>query len=160
MSVLDKDYFNSEVKMYNIVQIKDEDLLSRFDEIKGNIDKALVHSDGEWTSFQIVKEAISNPGFFQVWDILNKDNESVAIATTRFIEYNSFNSIHIITLGGVAQGDFPLWANEFERMIKQIPNVDYLEFTGRRGLVKGLTKVGWNERYTTMRKQLKGDEDV
>ena len=146
--------------MYNITQIKDEDLLSRFDEIKTNIDKALFYSDGEWTSFEIVKEAISNPGIFQVWDIVNKNNESVAIATTRFISYNSFNSVHIITLGGVAQGDFPIWAEEFEKIIKQFPQVDYLEFTGRRGLVKGLTKVGWNERYTTMRKQLKGDKNV
>ena len=145
--------------MYEIKQITGEDLLTRFNEIKDNIDIALVHSDGEWTSFQIVKEAISNPGLFQVWDIL-KDGESVAISTTRFIEYNSFNSIHIITLGGLAEGDFPQWALKFEDMIKGFPQVDYLEFTGRRGLVKGLSKVGWNERYTTMRKQIKGDNNV
>ena len=146
--------------MYTIKQILDEGLLSRFDEIKNKIDKALVYSDGEWTSYQIVKQAIANPGLFQVWDILDKRGQSVAIATTRFLEYNSFNSIHIITLGGVANGDFPLWAEEFEKIIKEFPQVDYLEFTGRRGLVKGLTKVGWNEKYTTMRKQLKGDNNV
>ena len=146
--------------MYTIKQILDEGLLSRFDEIKTKIDKALVYSDGEWTSYQIVKQAIANPGLFQVWDIIDKQNKSVAIATTRFLEYNSFNSIHIITLGGIANGDFPLWAEEFEKIIKEFPQVDYLEFTGRRGLVKGLTKVGWNEKYTTMRKQLKGDNNV
>lgn len=146
--------------MYTIKQILDEDLLSRFDEIKTKIDKALVYSDGEWTSYQIVKQAIANPGLFQVWDIIDKRGQSVAIATTRFLEYNSFNSIHIITLGGIANGDFPLWAEEFEKIIKEFPQVDYLEFTGRRGLVKGLTKVGWNEKYTTMRKQLKGDNNV
>ena len=142
--------------MYTIKQIKGEDLLTRYNEIRGNIDIALIHSDGEWNSFQIVQSAISSPGLFHVWDIL-KDGVSVAISTTRFIEYNSFNSIHIITLGGVAQGDFPIWANQFEAMIKDFPQVDFLEFTGRRGLVKGLSKVGWNERYTTMRKQIKGD---
>jgi len=146
--------------MYTIKQILDEGLLSRFDEIKTKIDKALVYSDGEWTSYQIVKQAIANPGLFQVWDIIDKTGQSVAIATTRFLEYNSFNSIHIITLGGIANGDFPLWAEEFEKIIKEFPQVDYLEFTGRRGLVKGLTKVGWNEKYTTMRKQLKGDNNV
>jgi len=146
--------------MYTIKQILDEELLSRFDEIKTKIDKALVYSDGEWTSYQIVKQAIANPGLFQVWDIIDKRGQSVAIATTRFLEYNSFNSIHIITLGGIANGDFPLWAEEFEKIIKEFPQVDYLEFTGRRGLVKGLTKVGWNEKYTTMRKQLKGDNNV
>jgi len=146
--------------VFKIKQILDENLLLRFDEIKNKIDKALVYSDGEWTSYQIVKQAIANPGLFQVWDILDKKGQSVAIATTRFLEYNSFNSIHIITLGGIANGDFPLWAEEFEKIIKEFPQVDYLEFTGRRGLVKGLTKVGWNEKYTTMRKQLKGDNNV
>ena len=146
--------------MYTIKRIEDEELLSRFDEIKGNINKALIYRDGEWTAYQIVQQAIANPGLFQVWDILGKHCKSVAIATTRFLEYNNFNSIHIITLGGIANGDFPLWANEFEKMIKKFPQVDYLEFTGRRGLVKGLTKVGWNEKYTTMRKQLKGDNNV
>ena len=146
--------------MYTIKRIEDEELLSRFDEIKGNINKALIYSDGEWTEYQIVQQAIANPGLFQVLDILGKHCKSVAIATTRFLEYNNFNSIHIITLGGIANGDFPLWANEFEKMIKKFPQVDYLEFTGRRGLVKGLTKVGWNEKYTTMRKQLKGDNNV
>ena len=145
--------------MYVIKQITGEQLLTRFEEIKANIDIALKHSDGEWTSYQIVKEAIATPGLFQVWDI-TKNGETVAISTTRYIEYNSFNSIHIITLGGVSQGDFPIWAEEFEKIIKEFPQVDYLEFTGRRGLVKGLTKVGWNERYTTMRKQLKGDKNV
>jgi len=151
--------------MYTIKQILGEELLSRFDEIKGNIDMALVYSDGEWTSFQIVKEAIANPGLFQVWEALNKEGKSVAIGTTRFLEYNSFNSIHIITLSGVAQqllspGEFTKWAEEFEKIIKEFPQVDYLEFTGRRGLVKELTKIGWNEKYTTMRKQLKGDDNV
>jgi hypothetical protein len=151
---------NGGILVFKIKQILDENLLLRFDEIKNKIDKALVYSDGEWTSYQIVKQAIANPGLFQVWDILDKRGQSVAIATTRFLEYNSFNSIHIITLGGIANGDFPLWAEEFEKIIKEFPQVDYLEFTGRRGLVKGLTKVGWNEKYTTMRKQLKGDNNV
>lgn len=146
--------------MYTIKRIEGEELLSRFDEIKVNIDKALVYSDGEWTAYQIVQQAIADPGLFQVWDILDENYKSVAIGTTRYLQYNNFNSVHIITLGGLAHGDFPLWAVEFEKIIKQFPHVDYLEFTGRRGLVKGLTKVGWNEKYTTMRKQLKGDKNV
>jgi len=145
--------------MYTIKQITGEDLLTRYNEIRGNIDIALVHSDGEWTSFQVVQNAIATPGLFHVWDIL-KDGVSVAIATTRFLEYNNFNSIHIITLGGISEGDFPQWASQFEEMMKNFPQVDYLEFTGRRGLVRGLSKVGWTERYTTMRKKLKGDDNV
>ncbi len=43
----------------------------------------------------------------------------------------------------------------FENKIKKYPGIDVLEDTGRRGFVKHLTKVGWKEQYTTMRKSLK-----
>ncbi len=138
--------------MYEIKQIIGEDLLIRYEELRGKIDIALKHSNGEWTALQLVSNAISDPTNFHVWDVLD-DGTSVAISTTRFISYPNFNSIHITTLGG--SGDYIEWAIEFEKLIKQLEHVDYLEFTGRRGLVKGLEKVGWSERYTTMRKHLK-----
>jgi hypothetical protein len=45
-------------------------------------------------------------------------------------------------------------------MVKEYEHINVLEFTGRRGFVKQLIKVGWSERYTTMRKNLKGDNNV
>ncbi len=137
---------------YEIKQVIGEGLLLRYEELRGKIDIALKHSNGEWTAMQLVSNAITDPVNFHVWEIL-ADGESVAIATTRFISYPNFNSIHITTLGG--SGDYPEWAMEFERIVKEFPYIDYLEYTGRRGLVKGLEKVGWSERYTTMRKHLK-----
>ena len=138
--------------MYEIKQITGEDLLIRYEELRGNIDIALKHSNGEWTALQLVSNAISDPNIFHVWDIL-EDGISIAVSTTRFISYPNFNSIHITTLGG--SGDYTEWATEFEKIVKKFEHIDYLEFNGRRGLVKGLEKVGWSERYTTMRRKLK-----
>ena len=47
-----------------------------------------------------------------------------------------------------------------ENKIKEYEGIDLLEYTGRKGFVKQLTKVGWKERYTTMRKSLKENLDV
>ncbi len=146
--------------MYSIKQITGEELLTRYNEIRGNIDIALIHSDGEWTSFQVVQNAIATPILFHVWEVL-KDDLSVAIASTRVIQYNNFTSLHIMTLGGNDIYDqMPDLILKFEEMVKEYEHIDVLEFTGRRGFVKQLTKVGWNERYTTMRKNLKGDNNV
>jgi len=137
---------------YSIKQVTGEDLLTRYTELRDKIDIALDHSNGEWTTLQIISNAITDPSNFHVWEVFT-DGISSAIATTRFISYPNFNSIHITTLGG--SGDYTEWAKEFEKIIREYKHVDYLEFTGRRGLVKGLEKVGWTERYTTMRKHLK-----
>jgi hypothetical protein len=141
--------------MYEIKQIKGEDILIRYNSLKQEIDKALEHSDGEWTAAQIVEAAIKEPTMFHLWEVL-MDGSPVAIATTRVITYNNFTSLHIITLGGSEiYADMPYLITEFEKMVKEYEHIDYLEYTGRRGFIKQLTKVGWNEMYVTMRKHLK-----
>jgi len=141
--------------MYEIKQIKGEDILIRYNSLKQEIDKALEHSDGEWTAAQIVEAAIKEPTMFHLWEVL-MDGSPVAIATTRVITYNSFTSLHIITLGGSEiYADMPYLITEFEKMVKEYEHIDYLEYTGRRGFIKQLTRVGWNEMYVTMRKHLK-----
>jgi hypothetical protein len=84
------------------------------------------------------------------------DGSPVAIATTRIINYNNFTSLHIITLGGIdIYFDMPDLITNFEEMVKEYEHIDYLEYTGRRGFIKQLNKVGWKEMYVTMRKNLK-----
>jgi hypothetical protein len=141
--------------MYEIKQIEGEDILIRYNELKIEIDKALEHSDGEWTAAQIVEAAIKDPTMYHLWEIL-MDGSPVAIATTRIINYNNFTSLHIITLGGIdIYLDMPDLVTDFEEMVKEYEHIDYLEFTGRRGFIKQLNKVGWKEMYVTMRKNLK-----
>ena len=146
--------------MYEIKQITGEDILIRYNNLKHEIDRALEHSDGEWTAAQIVEAAIKEPMMYHIWEII-KDGSPVAIGTTRVITYNSFTSLHIITLGGSEiYEQMPYLITEFEKMIKEYEHIDYLEYTGRRGFIKQLTKVGWNEMYVTMRKNLNASRSV
>ncbi len=141
--------------MYEIKQIVGEDILIRYNDLKVEIDKALEHSNGEWTATQIVEMAIKESQIFHIWEII-KDGSPVAIGTTRVINYNNFTSLHIITLGGAdIYFDMPDLITDFEEMVKKYEHIDYLEYTGRRGFIKQLTKVGWSEMYVTMRKKLK-----
>jgi len=143
----------------SIVQVVGEDILTKYNQLKPMIDTALAHSSGEWTTQQIVQGSISDPQNFHVWEVFD-DGELVAIGTTRFIQYNNFNSLHIITLGGKTNDKMTEWTEEFSNQMKKFPQLDCLEFTGRRGLLKPLEKAGWKERYTTMRKSLKETFDV
>jgi|TARA_R110000787_G_scaffold260227_1_gene365466 hypothetical protein len=146
--------------MYEIKQIVGEDVLTRYNEIKIGINKAMEHSSGEWTAVEIVEHVIADPNLFQVWDIL-KDGTSIAISTTRVLHYGKFTALHIITLGGSDLYDeIPNLIVQFENTIKEHESIDALEYTGRRGFVKQLTTVGWVEKYTTMRKSLKENFDV
>ena len=140
---------------YEINRIDGEDILIRYNEIKIELDKALKHSDGEWTAQQVVACAIKSPLEFQIFEIkINGDIK--AIASTRVINYNNFTALHIITLGGKGvYKDIPGFTKLFEDMIKEYKHIDYLEFTGRKGFAKQLSTVGWTERYVTMRKHLK-----
>ena len=143
----------------SITQVVGEDILLKYNELKPQIETALAHSSGEWTTQQIIQGAISDPQNFHVWEIFD-DGELVAISTTRYIQYNNFNSLHIITLGGKTNDKMAEWTTEFAEQMKKFPQIDCLEFTGRRGLLKPLTKCGWKERYTTVRLSLKETFDV
>jgi len=141
--------------MVGIRQLKSEEIFLRYKELKTEIDKALFYSDGEWTSQQIIEAAVKEPLMFHVWEVLIND-KLVAIGTTRVISYNNFTSLHIITLGGSdIYDDLPETLNEFANMISEYEHIDYLEFTGRKGFVKQAGKAGWEEKYVTMRKNLK-----
>ena len=142
-----------------ITQVVGEDILLKYKYLKPFIESALKHSSGEWTTQQIIQGAISDPQNFHVWEVFD-DGELVAIGTTRLIQYNNFVSLHIITLGGKTNDKMTEWTEEFATQMSKFPQIDCLEFTGRRGLLKPLEKAGWKERYTTMRKSLKETFDV
>jgi len=146
--------------MYSIKQIVGEDILTRYNEIKVELDKALEYSDGEWTAAQIVAKAISEPGMFHLWE-LTRDGEPIVIGSTRISEYNNFTSLHIMTLGGRdLYDDMPELTLELEKIIKKYEHIDFMEYTGRRGFIKQLSKIGWKEQYVVMRKNLKENLDV
>jgi len=150
---------STEENSIKIVMLTVEEILKNYAEIAPQLDKALVYSSGEWTTTQVIQGAISDPVNMHIWDVFD-DGEKVATASTRLIKYNNFTSLHIITLGGRTNGKFNVWTENFVEMMKQYPQIDVIEFTGKRALVKPLASCGWKERYTTMRISLKETFDV
>lgn len=134
----------------SIVKLDVEDILKDYNEIAPEVEKALKHSSGEWTTLQVLQMCIADPVNFHAWAICD-DGEWVAYATTRLVKYNNFIAIHIITLGGKTNNKLGEWTEIFSEHMKEYPQIDCIEFTGRRGLLKPLEKAGWKERYTTMR---------
>lgn len=142
-----------------IKMLTSEEILEQYAGIKPEIDKALEHCSGEWTSTQIITSCVSDPSNFHIWSVYD-GQERIARASTRFIQYNNFTSLHIITVGGKSNGKMPEWSEVFIELLKEYPQLDCVECTGRRGLLKPLIKAGWSERYTTIRKSLKEGFDV
>ena len=62
--------------MYEIKRVEGEDVLKRYNVIKIEIDKAMVHSSREWTAAEIIKHVIAEPNLFQVWEVL-EDNTTI-----------------------------------------------------------------------------------
>lgn len=143
--------------MYKIDRIVGEDLLNNFPAIKQQLETALEYSDGERSAAQIILDSVTNPGVYQIWNI-SKDDQGVALGSTRVVQYAGFTALHIITLAGETDGDLSEWAAMFEEEMKEQP-IDMLELTGRKGFVKQLEDAGWTERYTTMRKRIKEKDD-
>ncbi len=143
--------------MYKIDRIVGEDLLNNFPAIKQQLETALEYSDGERSAAQIILDSVTNPGIYQIWNI-SKDDQGVALGSTRVVQYAGFTALHIITLAGETDGDLSEWAAMFEEEMKEQP-IDMLELTGRKGFVKQLEDAGWTERYTTMRKRIKEKDD-
>lgn len=153
------DLMSTEENSIKIVMLTVEEILKNYSEIAPQLDKALVHSSGEWSTTEVIQGAISDPVNMHIWDIYD-DGLKVATASTRLIKYNSFTSLHIITLGGRTNGKFKIWTENFVEMVKVYPQIDCVEFTGKRGLVRPLEACGWKERYTTMRISLKEGFEV
>ena len=136
-----------------------EECVERWNELKPSLDKVLIEqSDGEWTSFQILENVLSHPRYFHIWEA-TADGVIEGIMTTRVIEYNNFTSLHITSAAGDAQGNFDKYLQELKKISLGYENIDVLECCGRRGLVKVLGREGWNERYTTMRLNLKENNE-
>jgi hypothetical protein len=143
----------------DIVRLEVEDILKDYSEIEPEVAKALDHSSGEWTPLQVIQGAITDPALMHIWYVYD-DGERVATGSTRIVQYNNFVAIHIITLGGKTNDKLIEWTEEFTEMMKEYTQIDCVEFTGRRGLVRPLERAGWKERYVTMRKSLKEDFTV
>jgi hypothetical protein len=104
----------------------------------------------------ILKKVLNDPINFHVWEVINEAGDVVAIASTRIINYNHFDSLHIIALTAVENDDFDKWEDyateALEALVDRVKKagLERIEFTGRKGWMKKLKPIGWTEQYITM----------
>lgn len=144
--------------MYTVKIMEHEECLKRWNEIEPCITKALKHSRGEWTSTEIMREVMRDPSNFHIWDIKNSNDETVAFSSSRINHYNRYKALHIITLGNT-EGN-PSSFEEYKEIVSKVEDkakeagLQRLEFTGRKGWLKVLNKLGYKPQYVTMDKEL------
>jgi len=142
--------------MFDIKMLSDNECIERWSDISYFLDEALSHSRGEWTTNDILKNVLNNPINFHVWEVINEAGDVVAIASTRIINYNHFDSLHIIALTAVENDEFNQWEDyateALEALVVRVKKagLERVEFTGRKGWMRRLKPLGWTEQYITM----------
>lgn len=117
------------------------------------VENALTYAHGELT-IESVKMHVSS-GLFQLWTVWNKVNEKVCGAvTTCRQDYDHVRALRIVTLGGE---HYFLWNQQLERALSKFARsigANRLEASGRKGLIKSLKPLGFQQAYTTFIKEL------
>jgi hypothetical protein len=142
--------------MFDIRMLGADECIKEWSNISLFLNKALSNSRGEWTTNDILKKVLNDPINFHVWEVINEAGDVVAIASTRIINYNHFDSLHIIALTAVENDDFDKWEDyateALEALVDRVKKagLERIEFTGRKGWMKKLKPIGWTEQYITM----------
>jgi len=142
--------------MFDIRMLGQDECIKEWTSISHFLNRALSHSRGEWTTNDILKRVLNDEGNFQIWEVTNDQKDVVAFASTRIINYNHFDSLHIIALTGVENDEFDKWEDyateALEALVARVKKagLERIEFTGRKGWMKRLKPLGWTEQYITM----------
>lgn len=141
--------------MIEIVRLSEKDAIYYWSGIKDLIQKGLDRTDGEY-SVENYKEYIECE-YWQLWIALDTATQNIkAIAITEIIEYPNFNELLIRLIAGQ---DRKIWMNLVNQQNTFIDyaiknNCKRLVMNGRKGWLKVLNKLNWNEGYTVMTKEI------
>jgi len=142
--------------MFDIRMVAPNECIKKWGDISHLLNQALSHSRGEWTTDDILKNVLNDPINFHIWEVNNEAGDVVAIASTRIINYNHFDSLHIIALTAVENDEFDKWEDyateALEALVVRVKKagLERVEFTGRKGWMRRLKPLGWTEQYITM----------
>lgn len=131
-----------------------DECIDRWEFIRQHLDKALVHSQGEWSANDILKKVLSDSKSFHIWEV-TQDDKVVAIATTRIVYYNHYDVLRIFTLANVGDAKWTDYQEDALDKIAQVAKevgLKRLEFIGRQGWERRLKD--WNLLHVTMGMEL------
>jgi hypothetical protein len=137
--------------MFDIRMLGQDECIDNWEDIRQHLDKALVHSQGEWTANDILKRVLSDANHFHVWEVVNDKGVRVALASTRIVNYNHYDILRIFTLANVGESK---WGDYQEEALTKLAEkardggLKRIEFIGRKGWEKQLK--GWDFLHITM----------
>ena len=124
--------------MLKLVLLTPENIVEYWHLIKESIEDALKKGTGESSLFDIYKKLIN--GNAQAWVVLKDDKDMVAVATTEFIEWSQYKSLHLITVTGEGWDEYKYLHAELEQFAKDSGCKD-VQVWGRKGWEKKLEKL-------------------
>jgi len=132
-----------------------DECIDNWEDIRQHLEKALAHSQGEWTANDILKRVLSDANHFHVWEAVNDEGVRVALASTRIVNYNHYDILRIFTLANVGESKWGDYQKEALAKIAQVAKeagLKRIEFIGRKGWEKQLK--GWDFLHITMGMEL------
>ena len=139
-----------------VVRLAPQEVLEHWPVIEPALKKALRHSVGESTTFDLF-QWLMNPEYAQCWVVL-RDNIPVNVSVTKVNKYAQHTSLHLITttsLNGESWDDYKLAHHTIEDYARSIGAIR-VEMYGRPGWKKHLKKLigkqgeNYKESYTVM----------
>jgi hypothetical protein len=132
-----------------------DECIDNWEDIRQHLEKALAHSQGEWTANDILKRVLSDANHFHVWEVVNDEGVRVALASTRIVNYNHYDILRIFTLANVGKSK---WGDYQEEALEKLAEkareagLKRIEFIGRKGWEKQLKE--WDFLHITMGMEL------
>lgn len=125
------------------------------DTIGSWVDIAMDTGQGERTTTQILDAA--NQGKIQVWLTVDDTGQIVCVTTTEIIDYPNRRVCHIITCTGNPSFKWEDYKEQHEAVEQFAKEMDCsaVMIWGRPGWVRQLPKIGYEQTYVIMEKQLK-----
>ena len=124
-------------------------------EVKSMVDEALVHSNGELLSSDLLSNLLAGESILLLG---KKDDKIFSSLIAEYQEHPRKKSLYIVAWTTESRQGFNGWAELFEEKLITIAKeleCDYLETWCRRGLAKKLrTQLGWTSEYSVVTKPI------
>jgi len=141
--------------MIEITRLKAKDAMHYWSALKPFIEMALNKTNGEYDADDF-QDYIGSE-YWETWiavDINNKELQAVAV--TELIEHPNFTELLIRTIAGKDRKNWMNLINQDDTFIAYAKehNCKRLVMYGRKGWLKVLNKLNWQEGYTVMHKEI------
>ena len=121
--------------MLKLILLTPENIIDYWHLIKDDIQEAMDKGTNETSMFDLYRKIINEQA--QCWVVLKDDKDMVAVATTEFIQWSQYKTLHLITVSGKGWDEYKFLHAELEKYAKDSGCKD-IQVWGRKGWEKKL----------------------